>query len=109
MVENLRQERGMKFHPIHPMFIFLRYAYNVTFHELNHAVTKAFLECVFSGLVAYQPDVLKDMKKVRGAGLVLKSEQSTVALCMNILDLFRLKHLGCRPCSSVICSLYERR
>ncbi|CAB3992205.1 translation initiation factor eIF-2B subunit epsilon-like [Paramuricea clavata] len=40
-----------------------KYAYNVTFEELNHAVTKTFLECIFSGLTAYQQDVLKDMKK----------------------------------------------
>ena len=47
------------------MCIFYRYAYNVTFEELNHAVTKTFLECIFSGLTAYQQDILKDMKKVR--------------------------------------------
>ncbi|XP_046843954.1 translation initiation factor eIF-2B subunit epsilon-like isoform X2 [Xenia sp. Carnegie-2017] len=40
-----------------------KYAYNVTFHELNHAVIKTFLESLFSGLISYQQHVLKDMKK----------------------------------------------
>lgn len=43
---------------------FSRYAYNVTFQELSHAVTKTFLESMFSGLDTYQQNVLKDMKKV---------------------------------------------
>ncbi|XP_028397164.1 translation initiation factor eIF-2B subunit epsilon-like [Dendronephthya gigantea] len=40
-----------------------KYAYNVTFHELNHAVTKTFLECLLSDYTTYQQDVLKDIKK----------------------------------------------
>ena len=41
-----------------------RYAYNVTFDELNHAVTKTFLESIFSGFATFEQDVLKEMKKV---------------------------------------------
>lgn len=40
-----------------------KYAYNVTFDELNHAVTKAFLESVFSDLTTCHQEILKDLKK----------------------------------------------
>ena len=43
---------------------FPRYAYNVTFDELNHAVTKTFLESICSGFATFEQEILKDMKKV---------------------------------------------
>ena len=46
------------------LFVSFRYAYNVTFHELNHAVTKAFLESIFSGVTTHRQEILRDLKNV---------------------------------------------